>query len=283
VFLQSEAREITGVSGVLGRFRCLDSLCDDFEDENWHYDYSKHTCFRKFWRGNPDVGGSQRGEPELLARVPTPYGGKNGSSGALEIRTNKIDSGKVPDQEDLLTIEFEEILGYKLSRIHQPVFIVRVWLPPFDEWGDTYYFGFRLEASSDNNGDYYPSIWLKKEDNYNPYIAVSIRTPQAVAMTKYYKKNLCDIPIKGINQDGWWTLAIAFDKSGVGYYYARSGSSDLREEDKIYTTTRFETEYGIKDLHMDCINYNLFKIAYPKTGNTSPRFVIDDFEVWVKD
>ncbi len=143
-------------SGVLGRTVRLDSLCDDFEDTNWHYNYEGGL-----WRGGNASG---RGEPEMITRVATPTGGKSGSTGALEIRTNQND----PDgQADFTTAEFTQKLGRELTRADQPVFIVRVWLPPFEQWNKGLFgnFGFRQTARLNDNSDYYQSIWLVHDGN----------------------------------------------------------------------------------------------------------------------
>jgi len=261
-------------SGVLGRTVRRNVLCDDFEDANWHYDYQNHKCYRGFWRN-----GSGRGEPELLKRVTTPGGGKSGSVGALEIRTNKIernddsDPPGNPGQEDLLTIEFKN-LGCELTRADQPVFIVRVHLPSFDQWGDYYWFGFRQEThfSSKDDDKYYPSIFLvsNKRIRSEPFFRFRIGTGNA--------KDKDDVAIK---QPGWWTLAIAFDENGVGHYYARSGVDIPTEDDKMFDTTQFRTNDGTANPYMDHVLYGLFSLIYhPLKGNESPQFVIDDYEVW---
>ena len=153
--LQSEAHEANSLPNILGRTVRLDVLCDDFEDKDWHYDYHKHIGYRGFWRTD------DRGEPDLLKRVDTPDGGKVWSTGALEMRTNQNDNDREPNQDDLLTVEFKDKLGRELTRADQPVFIVRVWLPPFDQWNiGLTIFGFRQTARLDDNSDYYQSIWL---------------------------------------------------------------------------------------------------------------------------
>lgn len=265
--LQSKAEETTSVSNILGRTVRLDVLCDDFEDINWNYDFQKDSCYRGFWRG-----GSGRGVPEVLTRVKTPDGGKSGSTGALEIRTNKIDNDSVPNQEDFLTAEFTQKLGRKLTQANQPVFIARVWLPPLEQWGDYYSFGFRHESFPKNGNKYYPSIWIRfdKQAEQKPVFFFRIGTGVA--------KDVYGGPI---GQPGWWTLAIAFDKDGIGHYYACPGVDNPTERNKMFDTTQFRTTNGTDNPSMDYVNYSFFSLGYPSEGNTSPRFVIDDYEVWV--
>jgi hypothetical protein len=265
--IQSRAGETTTVSGVLGRNIRLDALCDDFENTKWCFDYQKHESYNGFWRG-----GSGRGEPELVTRVTAPDGGRSGSTGALEIRTNKVDSDSVPNQEDFLTVDYKQKLGRELTRADQPVFIVRVWLPTFDQWGDYYSFGFRHESFPKNSNKYYPTIWLKcdKRSGIRPFFVFRIGTGMAN-----------DVYGGPIEQCGWWTLAIAFDKNGVGSYYACPGINIPTEKNKMFDTTRFITMNGTDNPSMNYIAYSFFSLGYPVDGNTSPRFIIDDYEVWV--
>lgn len=271
ISLQSKADETTDVPGVLGRTVRLNALCDDFEDTNWYFDYEKHGSNNGFWRGF-----SGRGEPELLTRITTPDGGKSGSTGALEIRTNKIDNDSSPYQEDFLTADFEQRLGRELTKADQPVFIVHVWLPPFDQWGNYYSFGFRHEwyPSNSDNDKCYSTIWLRYEAPYSrPNLVFRIQPTDA--------KSYYEIDGGPISQPGWWTLAIAFDENGVDRYYICPGVNIPTEKDIMLDTTQLRTKNGAINLFMDRVRYSFFSLGYPINGNTSPRFIIDDYEIWV--
>lgn len=260
----------TATPNVLGRTVRLDAICDNFEDENWHYNYQKHECYRKFWQPG------DRGEPELLTRVDTPNNGKRGSLGALEICTNDNNDDSVPSQEDLKTVEFNSKLGQNLTRAYQPVFVVHVWLPTFDQWPKGYCFGFRHEARSKDISEYYPSIWMynpstvSETGSNNPYFVFRIGTGRP--------NDVHDGPIKC---SGWWTLAIAFDEEGIGYYYACPGVNIPTERNKIFDTTQFQTINGINNPTMDYVGYSFFSLGYPTGTKAIPRLVIDDYEVWV--
>ena len=316
--LQSKADEATSVSHVLGRTKPLYVLWDDFEDPDWSYNPQTEEFANKLWRG-----GSSRGVPELLERVPTPNGGKKGSTGALEIRTNEIEiyrDGHL-GQEDLLTAEYEQKLGRKLTRADQPVFIVRVWLPPFDQWGDYYSFGFRHESFLENGSkdQHYSTIWLTYDRGINPKPFFKYRVGTNELFYEVYDPRL-------IEKDGWWTIAVAFDENGFCHYYARPGAGDLTEEDRLFdatqlfpevydprlieqdgwltivnarkiyagigaptskgeiagiTITSLLTKCGKDALLMNYINYSFFTLGYSPDGNATPPFVIDDYEVWV--
>lgn len=281
--LQSRADETTNISDVLGRTVRLNALCDDFEDPNWKYDRQNHLSSNEFWKGSAGQNKSDesdRGDPEILERVTPPHkGGISGSIGALKIGTNIPDNDTKPEQEDLRTAQFEEKLERKLTRTDQPVFVVHVWLPPFDKWGEYYSFGFRLEAqSNDTRKSYYPSIWLKYSHKIQGEIRIFLRIFDLEAIEN---DSSYEVYIGSIKQSGWWTLAIAFDKMGVCSYYARPGVDAPSEGNKIFDDTQFMIRYGKKALLMDHVNAGLFSLGYPKEGNTSPRFVIDDYGVWV--
>ena len=100
--------------------------------------------------------------------IATPTGGKPDSLGALEI-------GRINDsmQQEILSPTFNKKLGKVLNRSDKPVFIVRVYLPPFQEWGDDYHFGFRQQTFMKGvqstiyayayDDKYSTSIWVKKD------------------------------------------------------------------------------------------------------------------------
>lgn len=270
-------------SGVLGRTKPL--LSDNFENQDWKYDRKTHTSSNGFWKGSPGEKGSDpsdRGAPTILERVSPPRKGrKRGSNGALKIGTDRPHDDNDSKQDDLRA-NFEQTP----KRAEQPVFIARVWLPPFDKWGEQYSFGFRLEAQSNGIPDsYYPSIWLR----YNHVIQrrngsyAFFPGPHFFLRIFYHDVNMRYYEEYGgsIKQPGWWTLAIAFDKKGACSYYARPGVETLTEENKISDDTQFMTKHGIKVLLMDHVNAGLFSLAYPEHGSISPHFEIDDYEVWV--
>lgn len=251
---------------ILGRTVPLDNLGDTFEDENWHYDYERHRCCHGLWWAD-----GLRGEPESLRRVRTPTDGKSGSIAALEMRTRDRGDDKHANQEDLFAVDLGGKSRPQLNRMHQPLFIVRVWLPPLERWiagnGNYHAFGFRQAANS-KVGVYYFSTWI----DYNP----------AVSSEPYFVCRLGDQesgPKGPIAQTGWWTLATGFDESGNGYSYAVEGTDYPTEKDRICTTTEF-TVGGLPDTQLDYIKHSFFSLGYPTEREQDPWFVIDDYEVW---
>ncbi len=268
-------------SEVLGRTKRLCVLCDNFEDKGWSYDYKNRISSNGLWRG------TNKGEPESLKLITTPPGGREGSAVALEIRTIDNDYNNVNDdnhnQENFITVEFNQKHKQGLTRADQPVFIVRVWLPSFDQWVDGldqrtgefhYSFGFRQAPRWSNTpeSEYYPSIWLAYDSRIKPQTFFVFRIGTKVTEEVYGGT---------IKQPGWWTLAIAFDEKGVGHYYACSGIDNPTEKDELFDTTQFRTIDGSVNPTMERVAYSFFSLGYPTSNKMSPRFVIDDYEVWV--
>jgi len=83
-----------------------------------------------------------------------------------------------------------------------------------------------------------------------------------------------------INEPGWWTLALEFDEKGVGHYYARRGVDVPTEKNRMFDTKRVATEGYAGSPLMDRMGYGFFTLPVPIDREMSPRFVIDDYEVW---
>jgi len=255
--LESKTKQVD----VLGRTKRLDIICENFESNVWSKNYNKNNAY---WHATSNP--SKRG-PELLELVPPPSGRKPGSSQALKI--SRISD---PKQQELLSPAFAMKLGRNLTRSDQPVFVVRIWLPPFDKWGQAYGFGFRQQTHASNisnisNNEFSTSIWVKKNQNgINFYFRAANGSKD-------------DLPSRIIVKPGWWTLAIAFDVEGIGHYYISKGTNIPTTKDEVFSTTRFPTP---NNPLMDDVAYSYFAIS-AITGffNMVPQFIVDDYEVWV--
>ena len=120
---------------------------DDLEDPSWSYELNLPKASSNIDNQERQPGGSSsnakwyesslRGEPDIIKRVPTPPGGLPGSHGALLMRT--LNSG-VPYyhtnkfQQDDLVFNASMTTGGYISPSRTPNAIVRVYLPPFDQW-----------------------------------------------------------------------------------------------------------------------------------------------------
>ena len=127
----------------------IDEVGDDFEQERWEY-YPRHpkssrnidekergplgTSLNKRW-----LEGPHRGTPDVMHRVPTPAGGLFGSQYSLMMRTR---NPGIPDkkpkklkaQQDDVMVKVRRILGHSISPAAKPSCVVRVYVPPFEEW-----------------------------------------------------------------------------------------------------------------------------------------------------
>ncbi len=265
-----------GSTGPLGRDVRLDVLCDDFEAEDWAFDLAANRDAQNHWTG------SYRGAPRRLERVAPPADGLEGSRGALSLRTEG-DTDAHPNQDDLINRDYTSRLGRPLARADRPVFTVRIWMPPFEQWTPgAANVGFRHEARSqqmvgpeNSVGYYYPSIWLRHTPAANEATEAGPRWYVRIGTGAAPDEDAGPIP-----HAGWWTLALAFDEEGVGHYYARPGVGPFAPEHRIWDTTRFRPADGANP-HMDSVAYGFFSLGYPADGRLTPPFIVDDYEVWI--
>ncbi len=263
-------------AGPLGRDLRLDVLCDDFEREDWAFDPAANSDIQRYWTG------SYRGAPRRLERVVPPAGGLEGSRGALSLRTEG-DTDAHPNQDDLINRDYTSRLGRTLVRADRPVFMARIWMPPFEEWTPgAANVGFRHEARSqqmvgpgNSVGYYYPSIWLRHMPAGDDATEAGPRWYLRIGTGVAPDEDAGPIP-----HAGWWTLALAFDEDGVGHYYARPGVGPLAPEHRIWDTTRFRPAEGMNP-QMDSVAYGFFSLGYPADGRLTPPFILDDYEVWI--
>ena len=136
---------------------------DDFEDANWRFmpNFPKSSDEQDEQQRQPAgwstnrrwYEGIKRGCPDVVQRVPTPKGGLEGSTGSLLLRT--VHSG-IPgrqsytmQQDDFICNVWQRI-GQKIPVQHTPNCVVRVFMPPIDQWenrtGAT--FGYRLSLET---------------------------------------------------------------------------------------------------------------------------------------
>jgi hypothetical protein len=274
--LPAIAAENHEAPGVLGRTSQVEILSADFEIDVEKGESIDAPTLPRAWRA------SRRGAPTRIERVDPPEGGLPDSDHALLLQTQKRE-GDDSIQDDLLNPDFRKRLGQPLGRLHRPVVLVRLWVPPFEDWvAEHYNFGFRLSALSrslegpqNRVGSYYPSIWLAD---------VSGRQDEAPPKPRWYARMgsgpVPDQELRAISKAGWWTLAIAFDQLGYGYYYARPGVEPPTIDDLIWKTTYFK-QHTAGGPQVDSIGYAFFSMLAPRDGEASAKFIIDDFEVWV--
>ncbi|MEX0702232.1 MAG: hypothetical protein WD069_09065 [Planctomycetales bacterium] len=263
---------------------------DDFEDEKWTYHPNLPKASREQDGQTRDPLGysengkwkesAKRGTPEIVKRVPTPEGGLPGSGGAMLLRSQyagipnllRRDGG----QDDLI------FNGYHVSVNRSPSMVVRVHLPPFEEWEDHTgtSFGFRASATT--------QIWENKKglkifgggrqqkfETYYPGIFIQFnsrtdgKNPQDSAVLVIRGQDSGHDYAGPLVTPGWWTLGMSFTPDGRVHYYARPGVGDLRPQDHVAS----HNPYGYRALY---INSYFFNVCNADTGKWSTEWIIDD-------
>jgi len=276
---------------------------DDLEDPSWSYELNLPKASSNLDNQERQPGGqsangkwyesSLRGEPDIIKRVPTPAGGLPGSKGALLMRT--LNSG-MPTyhtnkfQQDDLVFNASLTTGGYISPSRTPNVVVRVYLPPFEQWekrtGTS--FGMRADVIGTfhkNNGasrgwfrrpatttvePFWPGMFLQfnsKSDGQNQQDSATI----LVRANEYGQ----DIPAKQITQTGWLTLGMTFTPDGMVHYYAKPGVGRLTAADRLTSTI----PYGTKVENFNTIFFNIVNMDDGRTWST--EWIVDDPEIFV--
>lgn len=264
---------------------------DDFEDPEWEFIHNWPKSSREqdgqerqpfgYSRNGKWFESAKRGHPDYLKRIATPPGGLPGSKGALLMRSLYTGIPYAPgfkgNQDDFI------IEGTSISVNYSPSVVVRVYLPPWDEWEDRTgtSFGFRagvqalvekkkksrfalFRRTSKEWETYWPGIFIQfnsKTDGHQQDSAVFIIRADERGQ---------DVVGPMIHQTGWWTLGMSFTPDGRVHYYARPGVENLRPSDHIASFW----PYGYR-----CRTFNtfFFNVANRDDGKTwSTPWVIDD-------
>ena len=125
----------------------VENIGDDFEDLAWswihNYPKSSHEMDEQLRlptaqaTNNRLFEGAKRGHPDYLVRVDTPAGGLPGSKGSLLMQTlysGIPNSFTYKQQQDDLIVNVTPKLGGKIPIRNQPNFVVRVYIPPYEQW-----------------------------------------------------------------------------------------------------------------------------------------------------
>jgi hypothetical protein len=274
---------------VPGSGEFLGDCCDDFEDPNWGYRYNHPKSSHEQDDNQRSPGGmsrnglwhegGKRGTPDVVKRVDTPSGGLPNSSGALLFATkNSGVPGRISNeqQQDDLLMMFNRRLGRSIPISWQPSCVVRVYLPPFEEWENRSgaQFGMRADCMGRKGNskpeEYWPGMFFLfqsetsrggKQDS----VKLSVRANQRGH----------DIRSLDIKEPGWWTLGMSFTADGQVHYYASAGVDDLTADDYIMSNFPYS---------MRCVQFNnfFFNVANWENGrNWSTQWVIDDPQIHV--
>jgi hypothetical protein len=270
---------------------------DDFEDPNWEYianlPKNSHNLDeqRRFPGGESKNGrwyeGVKRGQPDIVRRVETPAGGLPGSQGALLLRslyTGIPGSPSYRVQQDDFIADVRYRLGGAIPVSQTPSVVVRVLLPPVDQWEKRTGPHFALRASVDTtiantSSGRHSSGW--KRETYWPGMFIEFeskadgRRPNDYAYLRIRANGYGgDFKGKQIAQTGWWTLGMSFTPDGQVHYYASPGVDDLTAED--YITSQYPYGY-----HCERFETLFFNVCSGDDGHTwSTAWIVDDASVY---
>lgn len=283
------SHSLTGSPLIPGTGVRKDQVGDDFEDADWQYfpnlpkssretDQRERRPFGTSKNGRW-MEGPHRGTPDLLRRVATPEGGLPGSQGSLLIRTMRAGvPGRLSytaQQDDLLVNTARRLGGY-LSVYRSPNVVVRVFLPPFEQWenrsGTSFAFRADLRGRRSGGGleQYWPGLFLqfcsetdRRYDKDSAYFV--IRAQQSGH----------DFRGPDITQTGWWTLGMSFTPDGQVHYFASPGVDDLTAEDHL--ASRYC--YGFRAVQFHTFFFNVLSRDDGHTWSTP--WIVDDPSLYV--
>ncbi len=295
-----EAAPLVPGSGTL-----IDYVGDDFEDTSWSFIHNFPKSSReqderlRSPTGKSTNGrwkeGPERGHPDHMKVVECPAGGLPGSNHGLLIRT--LNSG-IPGyrsndvQQDDLIANCISRLGMSIPARDMPSAVVRVYLPPADQWEDRTgpHFGFRISTSTtvteraESRGFFASSRMETKSEPYWPGIWIHFRSKTSRKVEEdsaflAYRGNRMgrDIKCRDIPADqfGWWTFGISVTGDGQIHYYAKPGVEDLTQADHI--TSQFPYSY-----HAERFRTFFFNSCNRNDGRTwATPFIIDDPQLYV--
>ncbi len=267
---------------------------DDFEDAAWSYKYNLPKSSEENDKqirqpaGSATNGrwfeGAMRGQPDVIKRVPTPEGGLAGSEGSLLLQSRQTGvpgyySG-IEQQDDLIVDVVSRIKGH-VPVAWSPNVVVRVYVPPFDQWerrnGSS--FGFRaacqaFTTKSFEKGRKPRNVGMHLE-TYWPGMFIQLMRGNGKTTQDYGlilvrgAQNGGDFAGPKITEPGWWTLGLSFTPDGQVHYYAHAGVEDLTEKDRISS----QFPYGFRCEQFDTFFFN---IVSGDNGSWSTPWIIDD-------
>ncbi|MBA3313176.1 MAG: hypothetical protein M3552_02325 [Planctomycetota bacterium] len=283
---------------VPGTGKLLDKAFDNFEDQDWSYEYqlpkSSHEQDnqRRYPLGYSKNGlwkeSAKRGTPDHIVRVETPPGGIPGSTGALKIQSLNTGvpgvTSREPQQDDLILNVGAKYGSISASRT--PSTVVRVWLPPYEQWEarSGSHFGIRLALGTTKVTQTKRFIFTKTEEEaeaYWPgffiqYTRKADGHPHDGAMFLIRGgNNGGDFAGPVISQTGWWTVGMTVNPNGSVSFYAKPGVENLTGADHIATTL----PYGYQAERFSTLFFNITSANDGRTWSTP--FVIDDPQVYV--
>ncbi len=287
---------------------------EDFEDPNWTFDVNPpKSSYNLDKRVREPLGvssngilfeSSKRGISEIMTRVTPPAGGSAGSTGALLMQSRYTGiPGRLSytTQQDDVLIDFSEQMGDAIPVSWSPSAVMRIYMPPFEEWEakSGCSFGMRCEVTgvgpdepregekprrtrrglfgifgnrrsrrnSRVRDSFYPSFFIQFNSKADGY-----EKDSAELIIRGSDSNQ-DYPARKIQETGWWTLGISFTPDGRAHYYASPGVDDLTTKDHI-------ASHYPQSVHVEYFNSFYFNICNQDCGNWSTEWIVDDPTVY---
>ena len=282
---------------VPGTGQRVTAVGDDFEDPEWSYVFNlpkssdENDKQKRFPTGRSTNGrwfeGIMRGQPDVIRRVPTPEGGLPGSEGALLMISKQTGvpgyySRKM--QQDDFIVNVSNRLRGAIPVSRSPSVVVRVYLPPWEEWeqrnGPT--FGIRaaclthkMERKKSGFGRFANTRTTRKLETYWPGMFIHYtkgdgdKRPDSAMLLVRGRRSGHDFRGPAITQLGWWTFGMSFTPDGSVHYYAKPGIDDLTAADRISS----QYPYGYRCERLDAFFFN---VCSGDNGNWSTPWIIDD-------
>ncbi|HEX4147273.1 MAG TPA: hypothetical protein VHY91_27495 [Pirellulales bacterium] len=266
-----------------------EKIGDDFEDEKWAYvannpkssheqDEQIRTPAGQSTNGRWSES-AKRGHPDLIERVATPPGGLPGSRGALKLRTSRSGvPGSISgqnEQDDLIC----NVRGGPYSVASGPSVVVRVALPPFEQWeqrqGNSFGVRLSVEGYRPNDGKrdtYWPGMFIY----YYPAATVRGKDGKPQQREAYAQLIVRAGPVgqdmwgPKMTEPGWWTLGMSCSADGMIHYFAHAGVDDLTREDLISS----QSPYGFQAERLQSFFFDL--VNRDDGQNWSTTWIIDD-------
>lgn len=292
-------RAVRAQDFVPGTGRRITEVGDDFEDPKWNYIANLPKSSENL-DGNARLPGGvsangrwfepqMRGAPDIVKLVQTPPGGIAGSKGAMLMQT--LWSG-VPGrpsyqpQQDDFVADCVGKVGY-LSMSRCPSVVVRVWLPPWDQWekrtGNT--FGYRTCAhvmKQESEGRWFRHSEMK-DDPYWPGMFIYFYSKAAGAKENsaqfLIRANELGQDVSGprITKTGWYTLGMSYGPNGQVNYYIRQGTGDLTTKDHVASFF----PYGNKAERFESFFFDLVNMDDGHSWSTP--WIVDNAYLYVND
>ena len=273
----------------------LSQVGDDFEAEDWGYRFNGLKSSEEIDgntrspTGRATNGrwyeGIKRGHPDVIKRVATPAGGLSGSNGALLLQSLKTGVPGRPSyrmqQEDFICNIHYRLKG--AIPVHQsPSCVVRVYLPPVDQWenrtGPHFAFRAALDTTVTNKNAGIFGIGSKTEkETYWPGMFIEFVSKDGTNREEDYAHIRVRANRRGgdyksipIPTTGWWTFGISVTPNGQVHYFAKPGVEDLTVEDHIAT----EFPYSFRAERFKTFFFNVCNGDNGRTWSTP--WIIDD-------